>query len=175
MIGGQWRGRKLSFPDAEGLRPTADRVRETVFNWLTDHVRGSRCLDMFAGSGALGFEALSRGASHCCFVEKNPAVLRQIQANCELLKATSQSELVLADANVPLQTSEPFDIVFLDPPFKSASLPRCLDWLINSATLKPGALIYIETAKDEPWRNDSLDIMREKYAGEVCFRLTQLK
>ena len=130
---------------------------------------------MFAGSGALGFEALSRGASHCCFVEKNPAVLRQIQANCELLNATRKSELVLADANVPLQASEPFDIVFLDPPFKSTSLQHCLDWLINSAILKSGALIYVETAKDEPWRNESLDVMREKYAGEVCFRLTQLK
>jgi 16S rRNA (guanine966-N2)-methyltransferase len=130
---------------------------------------------MFAGSGALGFEALSRGASHCCFVEKNPAVLRQIQANCELLNATRQSELVLADASVPLQASEPFDIVFLDPPFKSTSLQHCLDWLINSAILKSGALIYVETAKDEPWRNESLDVMREKYAGEVCFRLTQLK
>jgi 16S rRNA (guanine966-N2)-methyltransferase len=82
---------------------------------------------------------------------------------------------VLADANVPLQASEPFDIVFLDPPFKSTSLQHCLDWLINSAILKSGALIYVETAKDEPWRNESLDVMREKYAGEVCFRLTQLK
>ena len=130
---------------------------------------------MFAGSGALGFEALSRGASHCCFVEKNPVVLRQIQANCALLNATRQSELVLADANTPLQTSEPFDIIFLDPPFKSPSLQRCLDWLINSAILKPGALIYVETAKDEPWCNDSLDVMKEKYAGDVCFRLTQLR
>ena len=118
---------------------------------------------------------MRRCARHCCFVEKNPAVFRQIQANCELLNATSQSELVLADANIPLQTSEPFDIVFLDPPFKSASLQRCLDWLINSATLTPGALIYIETAKDEPWRNDSLNVLKEKYAGEVCFRLTELK
>ena len=129
IIGGQWRGRKLSFPDADGLRPTADRVRETLFNWLAGHIAGSRCLDMFAGSGALGFEALSRGASHCCFVDQNTAVLKQIQANCELLDATANSEFLFADASKPIDVADTFDIVFLDPPFKGPALEACLDWL----------------------------------------------
>lgn len=175
IIGGEWRGRKLSFPDAEGLRPTADRVRETVFNWLAGHVAGARCLDMFAGSGALGFEALSRGANYCCFVEQNSAVLKQIQTNCRLLGATVRSEVLLADASKPLQATGAFDIVFLDPPFKGSELKACLHWLATSPILKRDALIYIETAKNTPWQGGSLDIIKEKYAGDVCFRLTQLR
>ena len=150
IIGGQWRGRKLSFPDADGLRPTADRVRETLFNWLAGHIAGSRCLDMFAGSGALGFEALSRGASHCCFVDQNTAVLKQIQANCELLDATANSEFLFADASKPIDVADTFDIVFLDPPFKGPALEACLDWLLKSPLLTSDSLIYIETAKSAP-------------------------
>lgn len=175
IIGGHWRGRKLTFPDAEGLRPTADRVRETLFNWLAGRVTGSRCLDMFAGSGALGFEALSRGASHCCFVDQNAAALKQIQANCGLLDATAYSELLLADASKPIDVSDTFDIIFLDPPFTGSALESCLDWLVTSPLLKPDSLIYIETAKNTPWRNEALDIIKDKQAGDVAFKLTQLR
>lgn len=175
IIGGQWRGRKLSFPDAKGLRPTSDRVRETVFNWLASHIGGSRCLDMFAGSGALGFEALSRGASHCCFVDQNPTVLRQIQGNCRLLNANEQSTLLLADATKPLQAPDAFDIVFLDPPFSGSSLTACLDWLVTSSLLKSNSLIYVETAVGTPWPDGALEIIKEKTAGDVCYRLTQLR
>lgn len=175
IISGQWRGRKLSFPDAEGLRPTADRVRETLFNWLAGHVVESRCLDMFAGSGALGFEALSRGASHCCFVDQNSAVLQQIQTNCRLLNATSRTEHLLADASKPLATIGKFDIVFLDPPFRGSALQACLDWLLTSPLLNHDTLIYIETAKNTPWRNEALDIIKEKQAGDVSYRLTKLR
>lgn len=175
IIGGQWRGRKLSFPDAEGLRPTSDRVRETVFNWLASHIAGSKCLDMFAGSGALGFEALSRGASHCCFVDQNPAVLRQIQANCRLLNATEKSALLLADATKPVATNDTFDIVFLDPPFTGSSLAACLNWLATSALLKNDAVIYLETAAGASWSSDVLDVIKEKTAGDVCFRLAKLR
>jgi 16S rRNA (guanine966-N2)-methyltransferase len=175
IIGGHWRGRKLNFPDAEGLRPTADRVRETLFNWLAGHMTGSRCLDMFAGSGALGFEALSRGASHCCFVDQNAAVLKQIQTNCGLLDATANSELLLADASKPIDLEGTFDIVFLDPPFKGPALEACLDWLLTSSLLKPDALIYIETAKNAPWHNDAMTIIKDKQAGDVSFKLAQLR
>ena len=175
IIGGQWRGRKLSFPDADGLRPTADRVRETLFNWLAGHITGSRCLDMFAGSGALGFEALSRGASHCCFVDQNTAVLKQIQANCELLDATAKSEFLFADASKTIDVEDTFDIVFLDPPFKGPALEACLDWLLKSPLLKSDSLIYIETAKNAPWRNEALDIIKDKQAGDVSFKLAQLR
>ncbi len=175
IIGGQWRGRKLSFPDAEGLRPTADRVRETLFNWLAGHIAGSRCLDLFAGSGALGFEALSRGASHCCFVDQNTAVLKQIQSNCGLLDATANSELLLADASKPIGLEGSFDIVFLDPPFKGPALEACLDWLLTSPLLTPDTLIYIETAKNARWGNDAIDIIKDKQAGDVSFKLAQLR
>ena len=174
IIGGKWRGRKLSFPDAEGLRPTADRVRETLFNWLAGRITGSRCLDMFAGSGALGFEALSRGASHCCFVDQNAAVLKQIQTNCVLLDATANSELLLADASKPIDLEGRFDIVFLDPPFKGSELEACIDWLLTSSLLKPDALIYIETAKSAPWQHGAIDLIKEKQAGDVSFKLAQL-
>ena len=167
IIGGQWRGRKLRFPDADGLRPTADRVRETLFNWLAGHITGSRCLDMFAGSGALGFEALSRGASHCCFVDQNTAVLKQIQANCELLDATANSEFLFADASKTIDVEDTFDIVFLDPPFKGPALEACLDWLLKSPLLKSDSLIYIETAKSAPWR--SLFIISRHYFSNNCF------
>jgi len=175
IIGGQWRGRKLSFPNAEGLRPTADRVRETLFNWWTAGIAGARCHDMFAGSGALGFEALSRGASHCCFVDQNAAVLKQIQTNSQLLNATAKSDFLLADASKAIDVSGAFDIVFLDPPFTGPALEACLDWLITSPLLKPDSLIYVETSKNAPWQNDALDIIKDKQAGDVSFRLTQLR
>ena len=175
IIGGQWRGRKLSFPDADGLRPTADRVRETLFNWLAGHIAGSRCLDLFAGSGALGFEALSRGASHCCFVDQNTAVLKQIQANCELLDATAKSEFLFADASKTIDVADTFDIVFLDPPFKGPALEACLDWLLKSPLLKSDSLIYIETAKSVPWHSEALNIIKDKQAGDVSFKLAQLR
>ena len=175
LIGGQWRGRKLGFPDAEGLRPTADRVRETLFNWLAGDITGSRCLDMFAGSGALGFEALSRGASHCCFVDQNASVLKQIQSNCGLLDATPRCELLLADASKPIGLEGSFDIVFLDPPFKGPALEACLDWLLTSPLLTPDSLIYIETAKNARWGNDAIDIIKDKQAGDVSFKLAQLR
>ena len=175
IIGGQWRGRKLNFPDADGLRPTADRVRETLFNWLAANIAGSRCLDVFAGSGALGFEALSRGASHCCFVDQNAAVLKQIRVNCGLLGATGNSELLLADASKPIDVADTFDIVFLDPPFKGPALEACLDWLLKSPLLKSDSLIYVETSKNASWRNEALDIIKDKQAGDVSFKLAQLR
>ena len=117
LIAGQWRGRKLPIVDVEGLRPTGDRVKETLFNWLQTQIPGARCLDLFAGSGSLGFEAASRGAAEVIMVERDPTVVGCLQASAERLSA-AQVTILQTDAAAYLQTSpDPFDIVFLDPPF----------------------------------------------------------
>src|SRR5215218_5944516 len=117
IIGGQWRGRKLHFPQSNELRPTPDRIRETLFNWLQMHIRGSRCLDLFAGSGALGFEALSRGADATVFVERDPAAARRIGEMFDVLKCEG-AQLECRDAFEYLaRPATPFDIVFVDPPY----------------------------------------------------------
>jgi 16S rRNA (guanine966-N2)-methyltransferase len=122
IIAGQWRGRKLEFPDSQGLRPTSDRVRETLFNWLAPVLPGAVCLDLFAGSGALGFEAASRDASRVVMVEQNSAVFKHLQSQSRRLSAQAV-ELVNADANDYLAgVDTAFDIVFLDPPFGNADL-----------------------------------------------------
>ena len=118
IIGGTHRGRRLAFPDAAGLRPTPDRVRETLFNWLMPHLPGARCLDLFAGSGALGLEAVSRGAREVVLVDANPAVVKSLQENLRLLGETERARVIRSDALAFLrkETDAPFDIVFLDPP-----------------------------------------------------------
>ena len=119
IIGGKWRGRKIKFPDIEGLRPTPDRVRETLFNWLSPVIIGAKCLDLFAGSGALGFEALSRGASKTVFVDSNNLVTQQLQYNQQLFQC-SDIEIHKMSAEQYLQTTEKsFDIIFLDPTLKT--------------------------------------------------------
>jgi len=167
IIGGRWRGRKLSFPDALGLRPTGDRLRETLFNWLQVHLPERRCLDLFAGSGALGFEAASRAADEVVMVEANPQVARSLAANIELLKA-DQIRLVSGKAQRYLQqTPEPFDLVFLDPPFEDDVLSEVFS-LLEQGWLAEGALIYLE----QPLRTelvfpDHWQILKEKQVGQV--------
>ncbi|WP_430460572.1 16S rRNA (guanine(966)-N(2))-methyltransferase RsmD [Thalassolituus sp. LLYu03] len=140
IIGGQWRSRRLRFPSVDGLRPTLDRVRETVFNWLQFDVEGSRVLDAFAGSGALGFESLSRGAKEVIFLEKNPSAAIQLKDNLKLLEA-SNAQVWAGDALLWMQQNpEPFDLVFLDPPFRLNLLQPAIDAL----RLLPGALVYLE-------------------------------
>ena len=119
LISGQWRGRKLPVHDVDGLRPTTDRVKETLFNWLAAEVRASRCLDVFAGSGSLGFEALSRYASYVMMIEKEPKAARQLQLNLQTLQC-SQAQVICRDALQVLQAgcSGPFELVFLGPPFR---------------------------------------------------------
>lgn len=173
IIGGRWRGRKLAFPDATGLRPSGDRVRETLFNWLVNELPQARCLDAFAGSGALGFEALSRGAGEVVMVENNPAILRQLEASREALGADG-ANLVEADATSWLQETgpPPFDIIFLDPPFDSELLDRTLQALADNSLAPAGCLVYIESASDSPpplptgwtW-------IREKTSGDVHYGL----
>lgn len=173
IIGGQWRGRKLHFPNLEGLRPTTDRVRETVFNWLAGDIVGAKCLDVFTGSGALGFESLSRGAKYCCFIDENVLVTRQILSNCKALECLVRAEVITADACEPITLPHTFDVVFLDPPFNTAMLNTSLQWLLQSPLIDNETLFYIETRKSEPFDEKHLEIIKQKNAGDVCFRLAQ--
>jgi 16S rRNA (guanine966-N2)-methyltransferase len=174
IIGGQWRGRKLAFTPAEGLRPTADRVRETLFNWLAPSIRGARCLDLFAGSGALGLEALSRGAGYCDFVDTSAAAIRQIGLHLQALQAGDRARCHVGTAMGFLQQEGgPHDVIFIDPPFGKNLVDPVCEQLASANRVAAGGFIYIETAAREPaprvpsnWR-----IHREKVAGEVAYRL----
>ena len=142
IIGGQYRRRLLTFPDAPGLRPTPDRVRETLFNWLGQDLPGWHCLDLFAGSGALGFEAASRGAARVVMVERERAALETLQANRDVLNA-SQVDIQRADCQIWLASNaEQFDLIFLDPPFDSDLAERVLPELIGR--VKSGGFVYVE-------------------------------
>ena len=174
IIGGQWRGRKLRFTPAEGLRPTGDRVRETLFNWLAADIHGARCLDLFAGSGALGLEALSRGAAHCDFVDTSAPALRDIADHLATLEATDRARCHRQAATEFLAQNEgPWDLLFLDPPFGKGLLESTLDILETKSALEPGALVYIESGKQEalPSLPAAWSLHREKLAGEVSYRL----
>ncbi|GAC1455094.1 MAG: 16S rRNA (guanine(966)-N(2))-methyltransferase RsmD [Steroidobacteraceae bacterium] len=176
IIGGAWRGRKLRFPASHGLRPTPDRVRETLFNWLAARAQGARCLDLFAGSGALGLEALSRGAAHATFVERDVTAARELAARLAEWGARdarverTDALLYLAGA---ASAATAFDLVFLDPPFDSDLLPRAAALLERGGWLKPGGLIYVECAArgaaaplPPAWT-----LLKAKQAGEVGYHL----
>lgn len=157
IVGGRWRRRRIRFVAAEGLRPTPDRVRETLFNWLQFEISGTYCLDAFAGSGALGFEALSRGAARVVMLEKQRAQYQALQETARELQALdAELELVAGDAlallNAPAtwQPAEGFDGVFLDPPFHQSLLPDVCAVLQARALLKPGAFVYIESENEWP-------------------------
>ncbi len=172
IIAGQWRGRKIRFYGAEGLRPTGDRMRETLFNWLQPWIEGSRCLDLFAGSGALGFEAASRGAAEVTLVEYNPVVVRQLRAEAERLGAT-RVEVVQTSALQYLDTlTEPVDLIFLDPPFHSELLQLSLDTIDPQAMLRPGGRVYLEyPLRRPPTLPDGMSFVRQKETGTVGYGL----
>lgn len=176
IIGGSWRGRKLRFPALPGLRPSPDRVRETLFNWLAPTLPGANCLDLFAGSGALGLEALSRGAAGCWFVDSAGAACRGIEAHLALLRAES-GRVVNADSTRWLEgrpdTIPVFDVVFLDPPFRQGLLDDCCERLERGGWLADGALIYLEAGTDEtlPALPAHWLPHRDKRAGQVAYRL----
>ena len=174
IIAGQWRGRKLAFPDGEGLRPTPDRIRETLFNWLAPRLPGARCLDLFAGSGALGFEAASRGAARVVLVERSAAVVASLRANRERL-AAGAVEIVHHDAASYLcGAPQPFDIVFLDPPFGDpGALQASVCPLSDAGWLVAGAGIYLEMSVKTPPVGvpDGWALRKDKRAGDVLFRL----
>lgn len=151
IVGGAWRSRRIGFAAAAGVRPTSDRIRETLFNWLRDVVPGARCLDLYAGSGALGFEALSRGAERVTFVDQDLRVIQQLQASAQALGA-QDAEIVWMEAMEYLAgcPSGPFDVVFLDPPFRDDVLGECCRRLEHFHLLAPAAWIYLETQRQRP-------------------------
>lgn len=177
IIGGEWRGRKLRVPDLPGLRPTPDRVRETVFNWLAPVIQGAHCLDPFAGSGAFGFEALSRGAAHVVMVDHAIQVTQLLQEELKQFKAL-HAEVYRAD--FPLQFKppiHPFDIVFLDPPYDSKLLFACCFFLEERRLLSNTAYIYLESRHviNESDLPSGWKILKSKKAGQVMYHLALRK
>ena len=178
IIGGRWRGRKLPFPDAPGLRPTPDRVRETLFNWLAPVIEGSRCLDLFAGSGALGLEAASRGAAEVMLVEREARLAKALREHVERLKA-GHVQIAQADALQFLHgTPRPFDVVLLDPPFGEDLLPAVLARL-DAGWLAPAAYLYMEAERTLPAERlaallpAGFELVRSKTAGQVGYHLAR--
>lgn len=173
IIAGLWRGRKLPVHDAQGLRPTTDRVKETLFNWIAQDVPRAKCLDLFAGSGGLGFEAASRQAEHVIMLELNPLAHKQLEKNVSSLNTESVQAIHTDCLTYLEQAGTPFDIVFIDPPFRQGLLENCLKLLEQNNWLAENAMIYIETEKEltisgvpENW-----SLYREKNAGQVSYRL----
>ncbi len=175
IIAGKWRGRKINFISQEQLRPSGDRIRETLFNWLMRSIVGAHCLDLFAGSGALGFEALSRGAQHVTMIDNDFTTIKQLSSNVELLQAQQQTSI--HHASIPtftLPSSQTFDVIFLDPPFQdSNAIAQACQWLLSHNLLKTGTLVYIEVEKKlqdlsvpETWQQ-----VKVKQVGNVKFYL----
>ena len=183
IIAGKHKGRKLPVLMAEGLRPTTDRVKETVFNWLMPYIHQANCLDCFAGSGSLGFEAMSRGATQVTLVELNRAAAKQLQANKDLIKAdnvtvhnndalTFLKEGALKSSQAECD-NQPFDLVFLDPPFRKQLVEQAAV-LLNSYGLADQALIYVEMeAESTQALPVNWQILKEKVTGQVVYRLYQ--
>lgn len=168
IIGGAWRSRWIVFPSRKDLRPTPDRVRETLFNWLGQDLTGCSCLDLFAGSGALGFEAASRGAKRVVMVERDAATFRALQASRAALAADAV-ELERADALEFLQAdADLYDVVFLDPPFRADYLPRL--WSLLPRHLAPGALVYCESSA-RPGTPEGWQTWKQGRAGRVLYQL----
>lgn len=174
IIGGRWKGRRIPVP-GDGVRPTGDRIRETLFNWLAPHIRGVHCLDMYAGTGALGIEALSRGAGAALFIEKNPTVARVLRDTLATLDCDDAEVITGNAANVVKSLPDTFDLVFLDPPFDGPRLQDLCTLLEKSGVLAESALIYMEMDKRQSppelpsgWLTD-----KEQTAGHVRYVLAR--
>lgn len=177
IISGQWRGRKLPVMNVQGLRPTTDRNKETLFNWLMAHTQDSRCLDAFAGSGGLGIEALSRYAKHVTFIELDKNVARNLQQNLISLKAAEDSAKVLCgDALGYLnQLNEEFELIFLDPPFNQNLVPKAIEGIEQGGLLAQDGLIYIECETQNAQYNvpPQWRLLKESQTSQVTARLYQ--
>ncbi|MBT6275527.1 MAG: 16S rRNA (guanine(966)-N(2))-methyltransferase RsmD [Chromatiales bacterium] len=176
IIGGRWRGRLLPVPSSDGLRPTAGRIRETLFNWLTPWVRDARCLDLFAGTGALGLESLSRGAAHVTLVEKDVTLVATLRESVDRLDAVTSADVVRMDALQWLATATPVphDVVFVDPPFASGLLEPALGALQGTGWLSETAKIYVETSAeglDDAGFVRHWQIEKARNAGQVRYYL----
>ena len=174
IIGGRWRGQKLAFPDRPGLRPTGDSVRESVFNWLGHSLHGARCLDLFAGSGALGIEALSRGATHCDFVDTDGEAATYIDRHLGRLDAKHCGTAHCTPASDFLgAASRTWDIVFVDPPFDARVGESTLMSLQSGQHITANSWIYFETSRSNPEAvpETHYEIFRDKTAGDVRYQL----
>jgi 16S rRNA (guanine966-N2)-methyltransferase len=177
IIGGRWRGRRVEFPDLPGLRPTPDRVRETLFNWLQHSLSEARCLDLFAGSGALGLEALSRGAREVVFVDQAPAAARNLRAQLQRLDAFVEAKIMEMGAARYLATApQAFDIVFMDPPFGTDALPQYVALLDANGWVSNGSLVYLENERGAgvPALPPHWELLKSKSAGEVRYHLARI-
>jgi len=174
IIGGEWRGRRLEVAEVAGLRPSGDRLRETLFNWLGAHVGRSRCLDLFAGTGALGLEAASRGAVAVTLVERDARACAALERALVALGASSRVRLVRTTAAAFLASADtPFDLVFVDPPFADGGQGSVLTRLADGH-LSDGARVYVEAPTCQPWPATlpgTLELERERSFGDVTARL----
>lgn len=176
IVGGSFRGRNLKFTGGDRLRPTGNRIRETLFNWLMHDIHGTRCLDAFAGSGALGVEALSRGASEVVFIEQDRKVCAQLQKSLEELKVTEQVQLKSSNTLKYLDrpADQPFDVVFLDPPFGRGWIIQCLDYLRVQGWLQAESLVYVEYEREAGLKlqiEANFNFVKYKETTQVCFGL----
>ncbi len=173
IVGGEWRSRILKFPDAGGLRPTSGKIRETLFNWLGHNVIGADVLDMFSGSGALGLEALSRGAASAVMIEKNRAAAEQLKQNCQILQ-TSKAQVIIANAiDWVAENTSSFDLVFLDPPFAEGLLSECIELCIKGLVKLEG-LVYLEAAREQQVDTpEEFEVIKSKSSGNVTYQLWQ--
>ena len=176
IISGKWRGRNITFPDAHGLRPTHSRLRETLFNWISPYIQGSTCLDLFSGSGALGFEAASRGAAEVLLVENNPEVIKSLEENKFALKAC---EVKIKKCNAISFSSEVgkknYDIIFLDPPFEKDLLKKIIPLLHENNILKENGFLYVEKEIGSDCFNlpKEWEVKKEKKTATICYMLIQ--
>jgi 16S rRNA (guanine966-N2)-methyltransferase len=176
IIGGALRGRKIYFPELPGLRPTPNRVRETLFNWLAPYIQDACCLDLFAGSGALGFEALSRGARYCLLLDSSKEIVESLIENRSRLGV---SHFDIFQSTFPYPTSflkDNFNMVFIDPPFYKGYVQLAIEWLQNCQCLLSEALIYIESASDEQVITlpENWQLLKDKKAGHVRYSLIKV-
>lgn len=178
IIGGEWRSRKLRFPDAGGVRPSPARTRETLFNWLNFYLAGSDCLDLFAGSGALGLEALSRGAARATLVDHTPALAQALRDNLRLLKS-EKGTVVCQDVLGYLSNRQrpPFDLVFMDPPFRQGWLEKLFPLLESEQWVNPRGWVYVEHESElrTPSVPASWQLHRQKTAGQVTYSLYRVE
>ena len=175
IVGGKWRSRRLQVPRVRTVRPTPDRVRETVFNWLDFRVQGARVVDLFAGSGALGFECLSRGAAHVTFVDINRAVVERLRGSCQQLDLEAEhAAVVRRDAlRWLVNESSDLDLAFVDPPFDEASMRNtALASLRNR--IRPDGLVYVEYSKHDSITHAGWERWKTSEVGDVAFALLRL-
>jgi 16S rRNA (guanine966-N2)-methyltransferase len=176
IIAGQWRGRKITFQNIESVRPTTDRIRETVFNWLIPYIENAHCLDAFAGSGILGFEALSRGAAHITCIDQSSVNIQSILENAQRLNVTDKMTTHTQDFFTTTLHQEPFDIVFIDPPYHQQLLNKALMHLMTQKWIHSNTIIYVESEKKIMAQiPTSFNVLKHKSTKTIAFSLIQIK